>query len=96
MRNGIRFEETCRCMWIVRLALRRPYTFTVMAILIGLLGIVTIVRMATDIFPSIDIPVPSIRTGITARLLVPEYWRGISRAMWYALRERSIPHHAPC
>jgi multidrug efflux pump subunit AcrB len=41
-------------MWIVRLALRRPYTFTVMAILIGLLGIVTIVRMATDIFPSIE------------------------------------------
>jgi multidrug efflux pump subunit AcrB len=47
-------------MWIVRLALRRPYTFTVMAILIGLLGIVTIVRMATDIFPSIDIPVVSV------------------------------------
>src|SRR5579862_3132632 len=47
-------------MWIVRLALRRPYTFTVMAILIVLLGIVTILRMATDIFPSIDIPVVSV------------------------------------
>lgn len=47
-------------MWIVRLALRRPYTFTVMAILIGLLGLVTIARMATDIFPSIDIPVVSV------------------------------------
>ncbi len=47
-------------MWIVRLALRRPYTFTVMAILIGLLGVVTIARMATDIFPSIDIPVVSV------------------------------------
>src|SRR4030095_8642700 len=44
-------------MWIVRLALRRPYTFTVMAILIVLMGIVTITRMATDIFPKIDIPV---------------------------------------
>jgi multidrug efflux pump subunit AcrB len=47
-------------MWIVRLALRRPYTFTVMAILIVLLGIVTIMRMSTDIFPAINIPVVSV------------------------------------
>jgi Cu/Ag efflux pump CusA len=47
-------------VWIVRLALRRPYTFTVMAILIVLMGIVTITRMATDIFPKIDIPVVSV------------------------------------
>jgi len=47
-------------MWIVVLALRRPYTFTVMAILIVLLGLVTVVRMSTDIFPSIDIPVVSV------------------------------------
>ena len=47
-------------MWIVRLALRRPYTFTVMAILIVLMGVVTITRMATDIFPKIDIPVVSV------------------------------------
>jgi len=47
-------------MWIVRLALRRPYTFTVMAILLVLMGMVTISRMATDIFPSIDIPVVSV------------------------------------
>ena len=47
-------------MWIVRLALRRPYTFVVMAMLIVLLGIVTIVRMPTDIFPSIEIPVISV------------------------------------
>ena len=47
-------------MWIVRLALRRPYTFTVVAILIVLVGIVTISRMATDIFPSINIPVVSV------------------------------------
>src|SRR6266850_346467 len=47
-------------MWIVRLALRRPYTFTVAAILIVLMGIVTIARMATDIFPKIDIPVVSV------------------------------------
>ncbi len=44
-------------MWIVRLALRRPYTFVVMAMLIVLLGGVTISRMPTDIFPDIDIPV---------------------------------------
>ena len=47
-------------MWIVRLALRRPYTFTVMAILVVLLGIVTIARMSTDIFPDINIPVVSV------------------------------------
>jgi len=47
-------------MWIVALALRRPYTFTVMAIMIVLLGMVTIFRMSRDIFPSIDIPVVSV------------------------------------
>jgi len=46
-------------MWIVRLALRRPYSFTVMAILIVLVGVVTITRMSTDIFPNINIPVVS-------------------------------------
>jgi multidrug efflux pump subunit AcrB len=47
-------------MWIVRLALRRPYTFVVMALLILVLGGVAIVRMPTDIFPNIDIPVVSV------------------------------------
>ena len=47
-------------MWLVRLALRRPYTFTIMAMLIVLLGIVTIARMSTDIFPRINIPVVSV------------------------------------
>ncbi|HKC52500.1 MAG TPA: efflux RND transporter permease subunit, partial [Myxococcota bacterium] len=46
-------------MWIVRLALRRPYTFVVMAMLIGVLGVLSIVTMPTDIFPNIDIPVVS-------------------------------------
>jgi multidrug efflux pump subunit AcrB len=46
-------------MWIVRLALRRPYTFVVMSILIVILGIVAILRTPTDIFPNIDIPVVS-------------------------------------
>jgi len=46
-------------MWIVRLALRRPYTFIVLAVLIVLLGGFTIVRTPTDIFPAINIPVVS-------------------------------------
>ena len=47
-------------MWIVRLALRRPYTFVVMALLIAILGVSAIVTMPVDIFPYIDIPVVSI------------------------------------
>jgi multidrug efflux pump subunit AcrB len=43
-------------MWIVRLALRRPYTFIVMAILIGIMGGLAIVTTPTDIFPYINIP----------------------------------------
>jgi multidrug efflux pump subunit AcrB len=44
-------------MWIVRLALARPYTFVVMAMLIVLGGVFSILNMPTDIFPEIDIPV---------------------------------------
>jgi multidrug efflux pump subunit AcrB len=47
-------------MWIVRLALGRPYTFVVMAILIAILGGAAIVSMPVDIFPYIDIPVVSV------------------------------------
>src|SRR5271167_3398342 len=47
-------------MWIVRLALRRPYTFIVAAILLLILGPVAIERTPTDIFPNIDIPVVSV------------------------------------
>lgn len=47
-------------MWIVQLALRRPYTFVVAAILILILGVVSIVRTPVDIFPNIDIPVVSV------------------------------------
>ena len=47
-------------MWIVRLALGRPYTFVVMAILIAILGSSAIVSMPVDIFPYIDIPVVSV------------------------------------
>jgi len=47
-------------MWIVKLALRRPYTFVVMTILILVMGAVAIFRTPTDIFPNINIPVVSI------------------------------------
>jgi len=47
-------------MWIVRLALRRPYTFVVMSLLLFVLGPVVVLRMPVDIFPNIDIPVVSI------------------------------------
>ena len=47
-------------MWIVRLALARPYTFVVMAMLIAILGGTAIVTMPVDIFPYIDIPVVSV------------------------------------
>jgi multidrug efflux pump subunit AcrB len=47
-------------MWIVRLALRRPYTFVVMAMLIALGGTYSIYETPTDIFPTIDIPVISV------------------------------------
>jgi len=47
-------------MWIVRLALRRPYTFVVFALLILILGAYSIVTMPTDIFPNIDIPVVTV------------------------------------
>jgi multidrug efflux pump subunit AcrB len=47
-------------MWIVRLALRRPYTFVVMAVLIAILGATAIVTMPVDIFPYIDIPIVSV------------------------------------
>ncbi len=47
-------------MWIVRLALRRPYTFAVLALLLMILGPLTVLNTPTDIFPNINIPVVSI------------------------------------
>ena len=47
-------------MWIVALALRRPYTFIVMALVIIILFVVTVFRTPVDIFPDIDIPVVSV------------------------------------
>jgi CzcA family heavy metal efflux pump len=47
-------------MWIVQVALRRPYTFIVLALLLLILGVLTIGRTAKDIFPKIGIPVVSV------------------------------------
>ncbi|MDB4970178.1 MAG: acriflavin resistance protein [Myxococcales bacterium] len=47
-------------MWIVELALRRPYTIAVMSILILVMGILSLTRMVVDIFPPIDIPVVAV------------------------------------
>ena len=56
-------------MWIVKLALKRPYTFVVLAILIFIFGGLAIVRTPTDIFPNIDILVVSIIWNYNGRSL---------------------------
>ena len=47
-------------MWIVRVALQRPYTFIMLAVLIVLLGGYAILNTATDIFPNIKIPIAAV------------------------------------
>jgi multidrug efflux pump subunit AcrB len=72
-------------MWIVRLALRRPYTFVVMSLLILILGTLAIYTTPIDIFPDIDIPVVAVIYGyaglsaedISQRLVV-SYERGLT------------------
>src|SRR5437764_14290910 len=57
-------------MWIVRLALRRPYTFVVLSLMLFILAPVVILRTPTDIFPNINIPVISVvwqYTGLSAQ-----------------------------
>ena len=47
-------------MWLVRLALRRPYTFVILSLLIFILGVSSIVTTPVDILPEIDIPIVSV------------------------------------
>ena len=47
-------------MWIVRVALQRPYTFFMLAVLIVLMGAYAILNTATDIFPNIKIPIAAV------------------------------------
>jgi multidrug efflux pump subunit AcrB len=61
-------------MWIVKVALNRPYTFIVLAILILIAAPVVVLRTPTDIFPNIDIPVVSIAWQYTG--LNPEELEG--------------------
>ena len=61
-------------MWIVKVALNRPYTFIVLAVLILIAAPVVILRTPTDIFPNINIPVVSI--GWTYTGLNPEELEG--------------------
>jgi multidrug efflux pump subunit AcrB len=75
-------------MWIVRLALRRPYTFVVFALLILILGLFSIGSMPTDIFPNIDIPVVTVvwnynglsAEQMAARIVAPAE-RGLTTAV---------------
>ena len=75
-------------MWIVKLALRRPYTFVVMAVLMLVLGAASIATMPTDIFPYINIPVASViwsYTGMVpqemANRIVTIFERGITQTV---------------
>jgi multidrug efflux pump subunit AcrB len=61
-------------MWVVKLALNRPYTFIVLALLILILSPVVILRTPTDIFPNIDIPVIAVAWQFTG--LNPEEMEG--------------------
>src|SRR6201998_4697473 len=61
-------------MWIVRIALTRPYTFIVLALLILIASPIVILRTPTDIFPSIDIPVVAVAWTYTG--LSPEEMEG--------------------
>ena len=71
-------------MWIVRLALRRPYTFVVFALLILILGIFSISSMPVDIFPNIDIPVVTViwqYTGLSADQIADRIVSNVERGM---------------
>ncbi|WP_250464610.1 MULTISPECIES: efflux RND transporter permease subunit [unclassified Caballeronia] len=75
-------------MWIVRLALKRPYTFIVLSLLLLIIGPLVIMRTPTDIFPNIDIPVVSVIWSYTGlppdqmeRRITLNYERGLSVAV---------------
>ncbi len=71
-------------MWIVRLALSRPYTFVVMAVLIAILGGTAIVTMPVDIFPYIDIPIVSVLwsyNGLTPEEMEKRVVTGFERSL---------------
>src|SRR5256712_1003584 len=71
-------------MWIVRVALHRPYTFIVLALLILIASPVVLLRTATDIFPSIDIPVIAVAwqfTGLNPEEMEGRFTTGFERIL---------------
>src|SRR5271167_2661619 len=71
-------------MWIVRLALARPYTFVVLALVIVLLTPVVLLRTPTDIFPDINIPVISLvwtYTGLQPQEMEQRITSGVERGL---------------
>ena len=79
-------------MWIVRLALRRPYTFVVLSLLIAVLGIGAAIETPKDIFPSIDIPVVTVVAlqfgALFSGTLVTETmfaWQGMGKMIYDAV-----------
>src|SRR5580658_7558780 len=75
-------------MWIVKLALRRPYTFVIMALLIMILVGTAIITMPVDIFPYIDIPILSViyqYNGLSpeemANRVVTQFERGVTTSV---------------
>src|SRR5829696_8990084 len=71
-------------MWIVRVALSRPYTFVVLAVVILFVGPLTIARTPTDIFPNINIPVVTVvwsYGGMSAEDLAQRIVSGFERVM---------------
>src|SRR5436853_7795704 len=72
-------------MWIVKLALRRPYTFVVAALLLLITAPLVLLRTPTDIFPNINIPVVSVVWGYSglsaqdmAQRITSRYERALS------------------
>ncbi len=85
-------------MWIVRLALARPYTFIVLALLILILAPVIIVRTPTDIFPNIDIPVITAAfnyTGLTAQEMEERITSIYERSLTTAVNDVEHIDHRP-
>jgi multidrug efflux pump subunit AcrB len=80
-------------MWIVRIALRRPYTFVVLALVLLILGPLVILRTPKDIFPNIDIPVISAiwqYNGLSAEEMAGRMITAIERS--YTTQVNDIEH----
>src|SRR5436190_1979444 len=83
-RQGTSIMVVLTPMWIVRIALNRPYTFVVMALAILFVGPLAIVRTPTDIFPNINIPVVTVvwvYGGLSAEELGQRIVSGFERGM---------------